>query len=212
MKNAHLLCVTALCVAVLAVRAAGNLVSDPGFEDAGDAAWNPYSSYGEFQEDFDYSAFSTNLYDGSEALSIMWTNPVPQWNVFVAEQQFAVSEGYTWDASVYAKAAAPLNGAEMYLETIFYDGSSTEVGKMKSVSLTDYTEWTELQNSGLVSNSAVTASLRLVVFTSGGDSSEGSAFFDAADATATIPEPATLGLIALAAGIGFLTRRRQHRS
>ena len=188
--------------------AEGNLVNDPGFEGAGGGVWNPYSSHAEFQADFDYAQSFTNLFDGSQSLAVLWTNSVPQWNVFVAEQSFAVTEGYDWSASVYAKAAAPLNGAEMYLETIFYDGLSAEVGKMKSVSLTDYTEWTQLQNSGVISNGAVSANFRLVVFTSGGDSGSGAAFFDAASATATIPEPTTIALFGVAVAALTISRRK----
>lgn len=187
--------------------ALGNLVTDAGFEGSGGAAWNPYTSHANFQVDFDYAGASTNVWEGLQDLAVTWSALIPQWNIFEARQDFAVVEGQDWYASAQVKAASSLNTAQAYIETIFYDAGMAEVGKISSASLTDYTEWTRLETTGLVSNDATTARLRLLVFTSGGDSASGNVFFD--DITAAIPEPATAGLVAVAALTLIAARRRR---
>lgn len=195
-----------LLVVGLGVGASANMVTDPGFEGVGSGAWNPWSSHGNMNVSFDYSAVPANVYEGSESFAIQWSSTVPQWNLVEAKQDFSVTAGYDWNASIYAKSQ-PLNGAEAYLETIFLDAGMNEVGKMKSEALTGLQDWTLLSNVGKVADNATSARFRLVVFTSGGDSSSGSVFFDNASATASIPEPATVSLLGLAMGLLVYARR-----
>ncbi len=208
--RASLLGMVGVVVVVAMGSARGNLVTDPGFEGSGGGSWNPYSSHANFLLDFDYTASSENIWEGMESFAVTWSALIPQWNIVEARQDYAVTEGQDWYASAWVKAAASLNGAQAYIETIFYDIAMGEVGKLTSSSLTDLTDWTRLETSGTVSDEATTARLRLLVFTSGGDSSSGSVFFD--DVYAAIPEPATASLIAIA-GLGLmLARRRRARA
>ncbi|MFH0954035.1 MAG: hypothetical protein V1873_06875 [Verrucomicrobiota bacterium] len=199
MKKTKVVLVGLISVGLAANLVSANLLTDPGFENSGSAAWDPGASTNAFEYDFDATAYTRS---GVEALEVKWTQPIAQWNLFDAKQTVAVNSGDPWEASVYALVpeAAPVNNAEVYLETIFLDAGMAETGhKLKSDLLPTHTtnQWMQLVNNGTVLAGDVYAKYRLVVFTSlEGGSSSGSLYFD--DAEALIPEPATASILGLA--------------
>lgn len=181
-----------------------NLIDDPDFEGVGAGTWNDGSSTNAFLRDFDSTAQS---HSPDESLQVSWSTTIPQWNATAAEQVFDVTEDDPWNAYAWARITTPLDNAEAYLETIFYNSSWQETGKLQSASLSDTTDWTQLFNTGTVPTNAVHARVRLVTFTSGGDSDSGTVYWD--DIYANIPEPASIVLAALGLGILWYNRRRK---
>lgn len=170
--------------------ASANLLGDPGFEGTGTGPWSYYESNGGFVENFDNTSV---VRSGSEALEVSWTSSIPQWQVSETKQDISVTAGQPWYAEVYGKVTTALNNTEAYLETIFLDALSAETGKLQSSKLSGVADWTQLTNSGTIPASTVTASYRLIAFTSGGTSTGGTLYFD--DASAVVPEPASLLLL-----------------
>jgi len=134
---------------------------------------------------------------------------MPGWQVSETKQDISVTAGNLWNASVYGKITNDLGSGEAYLETIFFDSSSAETGKLASTKYSGVMDWTLLTNVGTIPVDTVTASYRLMVFTIEAASADGTVYFDDADATA-VPEPATLlllgsGLVGL---LGFVKKKR----
>jgi hypothetical protein len=185
----------------------GNLIADPGFEAAGTGSWNFYTSTNAFSMDFDTTAEARS---GSESLVVSWTSSVHPWQVAEANQNLAVSAGDPFTASAYAKITTALdNPCYAYLETIFYDAASAEVGAhLQSAKLHETNNWQQLSNLGTVPGGAVTARVRLVTFNEDGNSSGGTVYWDDVSAE-TIPEPFTALLFSAGLALVFCGRRRQ---
>ncbi len=185
-----LIALVAAAVMVVPSVASANLLGDAGFEGSGTGPWSYFESNAGFVENFDATS---NVNSGSQALEISWTSTVPIWNASETKQDFSVTAGDSWVASVYAKTINVQGNGQAYLETIFKDVSSTETGKFQSDPLSGTNGWTLLTASGIIPANTVTASYRLMVFTNGGSSAGGAVYFD--DANAVVPEPTSMLLL-----------------
>lgn len=182
-----------------------NLLADPSFEATGSGGWDLYVSHSNFQFDPDSTL---EAHSGSQSCRLSWSSPIPAWNVADAAQTISVTPGLFWTASVYAKITTALDSpAAAYLETIFYNASWQEVGKIASPQISGVTDWTQLSNAGVVSNGAAYARYRLVVFNMDGVSDSGTIYWDDASADAVIPEPASAALLGVGLVAAALSRR-----
>lgn len=208
MNRALVPMVTAMVLAGIGVATAAVIVEDPGFEGAGQGPWDGWVANPNMSRDFDSTV---EKHGGQQSLMITWNEYVAEWESAVEIQTFAVTPGEDWYVEAYVKITEPLGNAFAYLETIFRDSGSQEVGKMQSAWLSDVTDWTRLQVAGTVSNSAVSAAIQLVTLPWVGGSSAGTMYWDDVSGgqnDGQVPEPATLSLICLALAAVQATRRR----
>lgn len=188
--------------------ASADLLDDPGFEGSGTVGWDTNASSSGFALDLDSTADARN---GSESFEISWSSAIPQWQLGEAYQEVDVIANDTFHAEAYAKVATALDNTEAYLETIFYDSIGAEIvgQNLQSLKLSSVVDWTLLENNGVAPADAATAKVRLIVFTSGGESSGGTVYWD--DAFAQIPEPVTCVMLGVGLAGLMIARRRRNR-
>jgi hypothetical protein len=180
--------IAALLIVAPAV-ASANLLSDAGFEGAGQGPWGAWAT-SNGASDFDAV---TEVHGGSQALKMSYNTSGAYVSVG-ANQEFSVTAGQNWYAEVYAKVTDALGyGGEVYLETIFLNSTDGETGKLQSDKLSSLVDWTKLTNSALVPADTVKAKYQLVTLNWGGLSDTGEVYFD--DGVAAIPEPASMFLL-----------------
>ena len=192
---------------VLATGASANLLSDPGFENSGAGAWNWFQSDPGFTYNFNSTA---QEHSGAQSLQISWSTSVPQYQFCAAEQDVSVGAGASWSSEAWGKVTTPLNNADAYLETFFYDSGMNQIGSLQSTTLSSVTDWTALTVSGTTPANTTSARTRLVVYAGNGASSGGTVYFD--DIVAQVPEAQSFGMLGLGIALMGIMRRKLART
>jgi hypothetical protein len=206
-----LLVVAALGVIGLGVSAAKaqNVLANPGFESpdasAGDqpgsTSWNAFNSA--------FTTRSVTPHSGLQTLKVFGPFFVGG-GAGVTQGGFAAAPGQGWTASAFLRddSSDPMQGSNFAQVQLQFLNSANSV--LTTISSPNFTianpinTWVPETASGIAPAGTTSAQIVLVHVQLNSPVTGGSVFFD--DASLSVPEPASLGLLAL--GVPMLLRRR----
>lgn len=162
---------------------AANILTNPGFEEGGfpPADWSDWSGSASGDPKDGVAGFPAPkemVYSGAKCVGKIFYGEGERWGGI--SQTVSVTPGKAFEASGWVLNKSndvPLkNGAKVFIEVKFLDGSDNEIKVAKSNSITQPTNWTKLTVRGLVPRNAQKAAYSLVL--TGSKQSTGKILFD----------------------------------